>query len=242
MSDYEDYEEDPSVLDYMHGIYDPDMPLEEDEEKEDEDVYEQMNKEFNLTNINIRGEKIFKTTKDPLDLIEPDDILMKINLYENIEKEDNKDINDLIDRGLETRFFQSDPNSFLNSRIGLMERTSQTQNLGTILKGFDKMAARQIKINRMYMNAQELFNINFYKACNKYGIENKSVEGLMDLIFQSEHFEYKNPFGILFGFLCLKGKTINMPKMIEVHKNYAIHENITLLDLTRYARFILSLY
>jgi hypothetical protein len=241
MSDYEDYE-DPNIGQYMHGTYDPDMPKEEDEdEKEENDIYEQMNREFNLTNINIRGEKIFKSREDPLDLIVPDDILMQINLNENIEK-DNKDIEDLIDRGLETRFFQNDPNSFLNSRVGLMERTTQTQNLGTILKGFDKMASRQEKINRMYMNAQELFSINFYKACNKYGIDKKEVDGLMDLIFQSEYFEYKNPFGILFGYLSLKGKNINIQKMIDVHKKYAIHENITLLDLTRYARFILSLY
>ena len=59
------------------------------------------------------------------------------------EKRDDREIDDLIDRGLETRFFQSDPNSFLNSRVGMAERIGQEQELGTIIKGFDKLAKKE---------------------------------------------------------------------------------------------------
>jgi hypothetical protein len=92
------------------------------------------------------------------------------------------------------------------------------------------------------MNSQELFSLNFQKACSKYGIEKNRVEGLMELLFSSEYFEYKNPFGILFGFLCLKGKNINETQLINVYNKYAVHENVSILDLIRYSRFILSLY
>lgn len=225
MSDFDDIE------DIESGIQQEYMP---DKYIHEEEIYEKMYEQFNLLQNQDITEQLFR------DDISADDILMQINLDENVEKE-NKDIEDLIDRGLETRFFQNDPGSFLNSRVGMVERTGQ-MNLSTVIKGVDKRSKRQEMINRMYMNAQEIFNINFYKACAKYGIDNKRVEGLMELLFNSEYFEYKNPFGILFGFLCIKGKNINEILLNNVYDKYAVHENISILDLIRYARFILSLY
>lgn len=200
----------------------------------EEEMYEKMYEEFNLSQNKDITEDLFKND------ISSDDILMQINLDENIDNE-NKDIEELIDRGLETRFFQNDPGTFLNSRVGNIERNNQV-NLSTFIKGIDSRSKRQEMINRMYMNTQEMFNVNFYKACTKYGIDNKRVEGLMELLFNSQYFEYKNPFGILFGFLCLKGKNINENLLNNIYDNYAIHENISILDLIRYARYILSLY
>jgi hypothetical protein len=201
----------------------------------EEDMYNKMYEQFNLLQSKDITEQFFR------DDISPDDILMQINLDENIDKE-NRDIEDLIDRGLETRFFQNDPTSFLNSRVGMSESAGQTVTLGTIIQGVDKRSKRQQAINRMYMNSQELFSLNFQKACSKYGIEKTRVNGLMELLFSSQYFEYKNPFGILFGFLCLKGKNINESQLINVYNKYAVEENISILDLIRYARFILSLY
>lgn len=229
---YDDYDISDDIEDIGENIYSEYMP---DQFVNQEDVYEQMFKEFNIVDSQIRKEELFKEN------VIPDDILMKINIDENIDK-DNREIEDLIDRGLETRFFQNDPNSFLNSRVGMAEAIGQEQTLGTIIHGYDKLAKRQEAINRIYMNAQELFTINFNKACSKYGIEKKKVDGLMSLLFKSEFFEYKNPFGILFGFLCLRGRNINDTLVNDVYKKYAIQENISMLDLIRYARFIKSLY
>jgi hypothetical protein len=201
----------------------------------EEKMYEKLYQQFNILQSSDNNEDLFK------DDVYPDDILLQINMDENIDKE-NKDIEDLIDKGLETRFFQNDPGSFLNSRVGMTERSGQITNLSTIIQGVDSRSKRQQAISRMFMNSQEIFNINFYKACQKYGIENERVEGLMEILFQSEYFEYKNPFGILFGFLCLKNKNINENLLNNVYEKYAVHENITILDLIRYARFILSLY
>lgn len=231
MSDYDDYDMDEDIGESIYSEYMPDQFI-----NQEENIYEQMFKEFNVMDSKLRGEQLFKEEE-----IAPEDILMKINLDENIDK-DNKEIEDLIDRGLETRFFQNDPNSFLNSRVGMAERIGQDQTLGTIIHGYDKLAKRQEAINRIFMNTQELFSINFYKACSKYGIEKNKVEGLLELLFKSEHFEYKNPFGILFGFMCLKGRNINESLVNNIYKNYAINENISILDLIRYARFIKSLY
>lgn len=228
---YDDYDISDDIEDNIEN-----MEYMPDQFENQENVYEQMFKEFNIIDNQIRGEQLFQENN-----IIPDDILMKINIDENIDR-DNKEIEDLIDKGLETRFFQNDPNSFLNSRVGMAEAIGQEQTLGTIIHGYDKLAKRQEAINRIYMNAQELFTINFNKACSKYGIEKKKVDGLMGLIFKSEFFEYKNPFGILFGFLCLRGRNINDTLVNDVYKKYAIQENISILDLIRYARFIKSLY
>ena len=225
MSYFDDIED---IGDEIEQSYMPDSYIHE------EKMHEKMYEQFNLLQNQDITEELFK------DEISHDDILMQINLDENIDKE-NQEIEDLIDRGLETRFFQNDPGSFLNSRVGIVERGGQV-NLSTVIKGVDKRSKRQESINRMYMNSQEIFNINFYKACSKYGIDNKRVEGLMELLFNSEYFEYKNAFGILFGFLCLKGKNISEILLNQVYDKYAIHENISILDLIRYARFILSLY
>ena len=227
MSDYEDYEDEID-----ENIEQEFMPYKYIHEEE---IYEKLYEQFNLLQSKDVTEQLFR------DDTSPDDILMQINIDENIDKE-NKDIEDLIDRGLETRFFQNDPASYLNSRVGMSERTGQTITLGTIIQGVDKRSKRQEAINRMYMNSQELFSLNFQKACSKYGIDKKRVEGLMELLFGSEYFEYKNPFGVLFGFLCLKGKNISESLLINIHTKYAVHENISILDLIRYARFISSLY
>ena len=231
MSEYDDFQdmEDNMEESIMEHEYMPDKYIHE------EDMYEKMYEQFNLLQSKDVTEQLFR------DDISSDDILMQINLDENIDKE-NKDIEDLIDRGLETRFFQNDPTSFLNSRVGMSESTGQNVTLGTIIQGVDKRSKRQEAINRMYMNSQELFSLNFQKACSKYGIEKKRVDGLMELLFSSQYFEYKNSFGILFGFLCLKGKNINETQLINVYNKYAVQENISILDLIRYARFILSLY
>ena len=79
------------------------------------------------------------------------------------------------------------------------------------------------------MNSQELFSLNFQKACLKYGIEKKRVDGLMELLFSSQYFEYKNSFGILFGFLCLKGKNINETQLINVYNKCYVKASIYFL-------------
>ena len=216
------------VGDELYGEYNP------DENVENSDIYQQMFREFNIKdqdNINLKEEHG--------ELI-PDDILMQINIEDDISRDD-KDIDDLIDKGLEIRFFQNDPNSFLNSRVGMAERIGQEQTLGTLIQGNDKLAKRQEKINMMNLDTQQLFIINFNKACQKYGIEKSNVNGLLELLFKTQYYEYKNPFGVIFGFMCLKGKNINEKLVNDIHKNYAINENISILDLLRYARYIKSL-
>ena len=224
------------IGDELYGEYNP------EENEEDSDIYQQMFREFNIKDqddINLKGDNGLDGDKH--DEFIPDDILMQINIEDDISRDD-KDIDDLIDKGLEIRFFQNDPNSFLNSRVGMAERIGQEQTLGTLIQGNDKLAKRQEKINMMNLNTQQLFIINFNKACQKYGIEKSNVNGLLELLFKTQYYEYKNPFGVIFGFMCLKGKNINEKLVNDVHKNYAINENISILDLLRYARYIKSLY
>jgi hypothetical protein len=231
--DYGDDFEDAAIDlgDDIYGEYNPDIQEETDENVSNENIFEQMFKEFNIQ------EHIKDVSKDELI---PDDILMHINIEDEISKDD-RDIDNIIDKGLETRFFQNDPNSFLNSRVGMAERIGQEQTLGTVIQGYDKLAKRQEKLNLMNLSTQQLFSINFDKACSKYNIEKNKLIGLLELVFKSDYYEYKNAFGILFGFLCIKGKNINEDLLYNIHKKYAIHENITLLDLVRYSRFIQSL-
>lgn len=182
-----------------------------------------------------------KESVDPLVDQDVQDILLQMNIQEDIERNDN-DIDYNIDHNLETRFFQSNPDSFLQSRVGMTEKAGQDQILSTVIGGYDKLAKRQEKINRMYMSSQQIFSMNFDKACSKYGIEKNRVLGILELLFKAPYFEYKNPFGILFGALCLKGKNIDKKLLLKIHEDYASHENITVLDLIRYARFIKSLH
>jgi hypothetical protein len=225
--DFNDFDNDISKIgDEMYGEYNP-----------EEDIYKQMFQEF--SKVDEEKSNVLSSGSD--EFLFKDDILLQINLEEEINKDD-RDINDMIDRGLETRFFQNDPNSFLNSRVGMAERIGQEQTLGTIIQGQDKLAKRQEKINRMNLNNQQIFSINFDKVCSKYGIEKNRVYGLLDLVLKSQFYEYKNPSGILFGFLCLKGKNISETQLDNVYQKYASQENISILDLVRYARFIKSLY
>ena len=230
--DYDDFnmEDVEDIGDDIYGIYNEEdiNKLDEDDE---EDVYSKMFNEFNLTQ-----------QLSEVDIgLQSEDILLRINEQDD-EKKDDRDIDDLIDRGLETRFFQSDPNSFLNSRVGIAERIGQEQELGTIIKGFDKLAKKQEKINRMMMSSQQIFMINFDKACSKYSISKNRVDGLLSLIFRTEFYEYKNPTGCLLGYLCLKNRNIDSKLLNSVFEKYASIENMSILDLTRYARFIKSLF
>jgi hypothetical protein len=225
--DDEFYEIDiQDIGDYIYGIYNEDI----DEEKKDEDIYQQMFSEFNMSNLSQASDKPFYK----------DDILMQINIDEDKEKDD-RELDDMIDRNLETRFFQNDPNSFLNSRVGMAERVGQDQVLGTIIKGYDKLAKKQEKINKMNLTSQQLFSITFDKVCLKYDINKNKVSGLLELLFQTQFYEYKNPGGCLFGYLCLKNKNIDSKQLKSVFDNYASQENISILDLVRYARFVNSL-
>lgn len=228
MADNDDYN-DEDIYDEDASQYMPDRYVNVP------DVYDDMNKQYEQMDRQIRQDIIFR------DDLDPDDILMQLNMNELIDKDD-KDIEDMIDKGLETRFFQNDPNSFLNSRVGMNERVGQDTTLGTIIHGTDKLTKRQEAINRMYMNTQELFSLNFKKACDKYSINIKKVEAIMPLLFKSNYFEYKNPYGIIFGLLCMKGTEIDMNALSNIYNKYAVHENITILDLIRYARFIKSLF
>jgi hypothetical protein len=226
--DDNDYNDDDIAYDESVSQYMPDRYVNV------EDVYDIMHKEYEQMDKQIRQERIFR------DDLDPDDILMQLNMNELIDK-DNRVIEDLIDKGLETRFFQNDPNSFLNSRVGMNERIGHDTTLSTIMHGTDKLTKRQEAINRMYMNTQEIFSLNFKKACDKYSINIKTVESIMPLLFKSNYFEYKNPYGIIFGFLCIKGRDIDIKKLNNVYDKYAVNENITKLDLIRYARFLQSL-
>jgi hypothetical protein len=234
--DYDEFnmEDIEDIGDDIYGTYnEEDINISDDESRLDEkedDIYSKMFNEFNLTQQ--LGEKDIG--------LQSEDILLRINEQDD-EKKDDRDIDDLIDRGLETRFFQSDPNSFLNSRVGIAERIGQEQELGTIIKGFDKLAKKQEKINRMMMSSQQIFMINFDKACSKFDINKSKVDGLLTLIFKTEFYEYKNPTGCLLGYLCIKNKKIDTKQLNDVFEKYASSENMSILDLTRYARFIKSL-
>lgn len=219
------------IGDDIYGIYNEDISSDIDEEKkDDEDIYKQMFSEFNMTKLSQPVDKPFYK----------DDILMQINIEEDREKDD-RELDDMIDRNLETRFFQNDPNSFLNSRVGMAERVGQDQVLGTVIKGYDKLAKKQEKINKMNLTSQQLFSITFDKVCLKYDINKNKVSGLLESLFKTQFYEYKNPAGCLFGYLCLKNKNIDNKQLKSIFENYASQENISILDLVRYARFVNSL-
>jgi hypothetical protein len=222
MSDiYDDYGDDVD----MENVYNPDE--QNIYNQEEENVFDTMFKEFTEAE---------KQNKDTDNLFQPD-ILYQMN------NDELKDIDNLIDQGLETRFFLNDPNSFLNSRVGMTERIGQDVTLGTTMAyGNNKLSKRLQAINRMYMNSQEIFTQNFYKACDKYGIDRKTKEWIFNSLFKSPYFEYKNPFGILFASFCIKNNKINQSAFDEIYNKYASKENISILDLIRYSRFIISLY
>ena len=167
-----------------------------------------------------------------------DDVLLNINFQELIE-EANRDIEDNISFELESRMFQNDPNSFLNSRVGAAERIGQEQILGTDISGFGDLSKRQKKIFQMTMSPEQSFKLNLETLANKYEIRKEVVNELLDIIYKVPHFEYKNVSGCLFGIMCLERGKITKNKLNSVYEKYA-RESMTIMDLLRYSRFILN--
>lgn len=167
-----------------------------------------------------------------------DDILMNINFQEMIDETDIN-IEDNISFELESRMFQNDPNSFLNSRVGIAERIGQEQVLGTDIYGFNDLSKRQKKIFQMTMTPEQSFKLNLETLASKYEIKKEVVNELLDIIYKVPYFEYKNVNGCLFGIMCLEKGKINKNKLNSIYEKYA-KENMSILDLLRYSRFILN--
>ena len=167
-----------------------------------------------------------------------DDILMNINFQEMIDETDIN-IEDNISFELESRMFQNDPNSFLNSRVGVAERIGQEQVLGTDISGFNDLSKRQKKIFQMTMTPEQSFKLNLETLANKYEIKKEVVNELLDIIYKVPYFEYKNVNGCLFGIMCLEKGKINKNKLNSIYEKYA-KESMSILDLLRYSRFILN--
>ena len=167
-----------------------------------------------------------------------DDILMNINFQEMID-ETNINIEDNISFELESRMFQNDPNSFLNSRVGVAERIGQEQVLGTDISGFNDLSKRQKKIFQMTMTPEQSFKQNLETLASKYEIKKEVVNELLDIIYKVPYFEYKNVNGCLFGIMCLEKGKINKNKLNSIYDKYA-KESMSILDLLRYSRFILN--
>jgi hypothetical protein len=167
-----------------------------------------------------------------------DDILLNINFQELLE-DANREIEDNISFELESRMFQNDPNSFLNSRVGIAERIGQEQVLGTEVSGFGELSKRQKKIFQMTMSPEQSFKINIETLASKYEIRKEVVNELLDIIYKVPYFEYKNASGCLFGIMCLERGKINRNKLNQIYEKYA-KENMTIMDLLRYSRFILN--
>jgi len=110
-----------------------------------------------------------------------DDILMNINFQEMIDETDIN-IEDNISFELESRMFQNDPNSFLNSRVGVAERIGQEQVLGTDISGFNDLSKRQKKIFQMTMTPEQSFKQNLETLASKYEIKKEVVNELLDII------------------------------------------------------------
>ena len=204
------------------------------------DYYEQ----DDFGDIEQIGDEIFKEMEYiPDEFIDEeksasDDILMNINFQEMIDETDIN-IEDNISFELESRMFQNDPNSFLNSRVGVAERIGQEQVLGTDISGFNDLSKRQKKIFQMTMTPEQSFKLNLETLASKYEIKKEVVNELLDIIYKVPYFEYKNVNGCLFGIMCLEKGKINKNKLNSIYDKYA-KESMSILDLLRYSRFILN--
>jgi hypothetical protein len=204
------------------------------------DYYEQ----DDFGDIEQIGDEIFKEMEYiPDEFIDEeknasDDVLLNINFQELID-DANKEIEDNISFELESRMFQNDPNSFLNSRVGMAERIGQEQVLGTDISGFSDLSKKQKKIFQMTMTPEQSFKSNLETLANKYEIRKEVVNELLDIIYKVPHFEYKNVNGCLFGIMCLERGKINKNKLNSIYEKYA-KETMTIMDLLRYSRFILN--
>lgn len=167
-----------------------------------------------------------------------DDILLDINFDDLIEQDNEEDIENRISLELETRIFQNDPNSFLNSRVGMAERIGQEQVLGTEIGGYGKLAQRQNKLFQMSTTPNQMFKMNLEKIAYRYDISKNLVNNVLDIVFKVPFFEYKNPGGCLFGLMCLSGKNIDKKLIKKIYDTYASEENMSILDLVRYSRFM----
>jgi hypothetical protein len=143
-----------------------------------------------------------------------------------------------IDTGAEWRNFEE---GYDKSRVGIAREIDIDEDLGTMI-----VDERFKKIEQMSRTPEDIFRSSVLKITQDYdlpkGIYEDSLRVMQLINKHKQKLKYKNPAAIVFALLVFEtsGK-ISRTKLEKVYKNMANKEQMTQVDLLRYAFFIQNL-
>lgn len=158
------------------------------------------------------------------------------NLDSDIIAEDDS----FIDTGAEWRDFADGGPS--KSRVGQARAIDIDEDLGTIIAD-DKFK----RFERISRTPEDIFRSLAMDTISKYNIskdENIYNDALRIMQIINKHnkrLKYRNPRTIVFALLVFTDRKIDKKKLDKVYDEKAKHENMTKIDLLRYAFFIENL-
>lgn len=208
--------------------------MEEYEEQEYDDYqYEDQTDEYDEYNEYNDDDDIdnYKspTDEDFQDLERNDDI---------DEQEDIMEDDSVIDTGAEWRDFADGGPS--KSRVGMARAMDIEEDLGTMIND-----DRYKKLDRMTKTPEDIFRSIAMDVSLRYKLTKDNYEDglrIMQLINKHDRkLKYKSPKAIMFAILVFTGDKIDKTKLEKIYKDKASHENMSKIDLLRYAFFIQTL-
>lgn len=157
-----------------------------------------------------------------------------INHEDEYEAEDDS----RIDMGAEWRDFADGGAS--KSRVGMARAIDIDEDLGTMI-----VDERFKKMERMARTPEDIFRALAMDTATKYNLSKENYDDairVMQLINKhNKRLKYKSPRAIMFALLVFTNTTIDRAKLDKIYNDKAKHENMTKMDLLRYAIFIQTL-
>lgn len=139
-----------------------------------------------------------------------------------------------IDTGAEWRDFEGD---ISKSRVGMARAVDVEDDLGTMIVD-DKFK----KLERMTRTPDDVFRMIAMDTVTKHGINKEVYDDalrIMQLINKhNKRLKYKSPKAIVLALLVFSGSSIDKNKLEKVYNDKVKQENMTKIDLLRYAMFI----
>ncbi len=107
----------------------------------------------------------------------------------------------------------------------------------------EKLQKIQELIEKKQLSPEEVFKARLFVIADNLKIGDAIVEEMSLLIIKIKGIRYRNASAFLLGYLILKEnkKDIDKNKIEEVYDSFGKEENVGILDIIRYARYILTL-
>jgi hypothetical protein len=222
MSDYEENDDEENMRDDYFERSDND-DYDNYEEANDDDIINLNKKKDDDDEGIMRGEEVYELGDD-----DEDDIIQEDELVS--EKYE-------IDPQAEWRNSNDSPDK---SRVGMARGEDIEEDIGTTVAD-----ERFKKIEKMTRTPEDFFRATSNDIKRRYKLTqadyNNSI-AVMNLINKhNKGLKYKSPQAIILALLVFTNKKIDKNKLNSVYEDMAVNENMTKIDLLRYAIFIENL-